>query len=132
MKNLKQIKSTLKDYEEIISLAKEKIKILEEIYPSMFNTAKGIEDINFYDETVHVTCDDSCRGCYDSTSFKFPLNYLTLSDNDLRYVVEKLKNNILNKKIQDDINKSKIEEEKKEKIELDLFKRLKEKYEGNN
>lgn len=126
--NLEQINDVINNYDKLVELVHEKIKILEES-DNKYNTAKGIESTSFGDGVVYVTCDDTCMGCYDYFSFSFPLNFLTLSDDDLKKVVEQEK--------KDRIEKERVEKEKKkqkEKIEseqreLEQYQKLKAKFE---
>ena len=83
MKPKEEILKIINNYNELIELAKKKIEVLEIIDKGRFNTSKGIEKVSFYDDMVDVICDDSCRGCYDSLSFSFPIYYLSLTDDEL-------------------------------------------------
>ena len=97
---------------------------------NQFNTARGIEDISFDEEgSVYVRCDDSCRGCYDSTSFSFPLNYLSLNDDELKSVIEQAKAKRIEEERVKKEQKELKEQQDKEKRELEQYKKLKEKFE---
>ncbi len=129
MENLEQIKEVISNYDKLIALVKTKIKIMEEI-DNKYNTARGIESVDFYsDSDVSVSCDDSCRGCYDSLSFSFPLSYLSLSDDELKAVVEQDKA----KRVEEERLKKEEKELKelkdKEQRELEQYKKLKQKFE---
>jgi len=129
METLEQIKKVITDYDKLVVLAKYKTKIMEEL-DDKFNTARGIEKISFDGEgLVYVTCDDSCRGCYDSKSFSFPLYYLSLNDGELKSVVEKEKI----KRVEEEQAKKKQnelkEQQEKENLELQQYQRLKKKFE---
>ena len=128
MKTLEEIKEVINNYDKLIVLAKAKIKIMKEI-DSNYNTAKGIEEISFDDEIVYVQCDNSCRGCYDSMDFSFPLNYLSLNDDELKKSVEQEKTNRLAEEAAEKERKKLKEEQDKEKREFEQYQKLKEKFE---
>ncbi len=129
MKNLNEIKEVLSKYDNLIELAKSKVAILENIDPKQYDTARGIQDVEFYDNSVTVTCDNSSRGCYDMTSFSFPLHFLSLSDEDLKDKVEKEKIERVEALIKKEEERKLKEEEVKEQMEIEQYRRLKEKYE---
>jgi hypothetical protein len=129
MENLEQIKEVINNYDKLIALAETKIKIMEEI-DNKYNTARGIESIDFYsDSDVSVSCDDSCRGCYDSLSFSFPLIYLSLSDDELKSVVEQNKVKRIEEERLKKEQKELKEQNEKEQRDLEQYKKLKEKFE---
>jgi hypothetical protein len=131
MGNLEQIKEVISNYGKLIELAESKIKIMEEI-DNKYNTAKGIERVNFYgDSDVSVSCDDSCMGCYDSLSFSFPLSYLSLRDDELKVVVEQDKAKRIEQEKQKKEQKQIKEQEDKEQRELEQYKKLKDKFEND-
>ena len=86
MKTLNQINEVITNYNKLILLAEAKINILSEV-DDKYDTARGIEEITFKSDKVHVRCDDSVGGFDDSISFSFPMSYLALNDNDLQIVV---------------------------------------------
>ena len=105
METLEQIKKVITDYDKLVVLAKYKTKIMEEL-DDKFNTARGIEKISFDGEgLVYVTCDDSCRGCYDSKSFRVEEEQAKKKQNELK------------------------EQQEKENLELQQYQRLKKKFE---
>lgn len=131
MENLEQIKEVINNYDNLITLVKAKIKVIEKI-DIKYNTSRGIEGICFSsDNKVSVTCDDSFMGCYDSLSFNFPLEYLTLSDDELILVVTKAKKDrVANEKLIKQQKELK-EQKDKEQRELEQYEKLKQKFETN-
>ncbi len=128
--NSDQINETISNYDKLIALAKDKIKILEKA-DTKYSTLRGIETITFEDDKVWVKCDDSCRGSYDSHYFDFPISFLSLSDTELTNEVTLAKELKLE-------NDRKIVEEKKiknaeiqEEKDLILYNKLKAKFEQN-
>jgi len=129
MENLEQIKEVISNYDKLIALAKTKIKIMEEI-DDKYNTARGIESIEFYnDNDVSVSCDDTCRGCYDSLSFSFPLSYLSLNDDELKIAVAEGKSKRDEEERLKKEEKELKEQKDKEQRELEQYKKLKQKFE---
>lgn len=126
MENLEQAKEAISNYNKLIELAKAKIEVMEKIDCNAYNTARGIESINFYGDTsVSVTCDNSFRGCSDSFSFEFPLSYLFLSNGELKIVVEQDKvERLENERLQqqDKIQKDKAWQEKREREQFEKLK----------
>lgn len=132
MKNIEQIKEIISNYDKLIELAKNKISIMEDI-DDKYNTARGIETINFYGENdVSVSCDDSCMGCYDTLGFSFPLSYLALSDDELKEVVLKAKQEREKAELIKEEQQKEKEKQEKEKRELALYNSLKQKFGTNN
>lgn len=129
MENLEQIKEVINNYDKLIQLVYTKIDIMKKI-DYKYNTARGIECINFYgDNSVSVICDDTCMGSYDTFSFSFPLDYLSLSDDKLKEVIEQDKVKRIEeerlKKLENELKRQKD----KEQQELELYKKLKQKFE---
>lgn len=125
---LEQIKQTISNYDELINLATDKIKLMGSL-DSIYDTARGIEEISFDgDDIVHVRYDTTCYGCYDCDCFSFPLSYLSLDDSELKVAIEQDKiKRIENEQLIKDENEFK-ERIDKEKRELKLYKQLKEKF----
>lgn len=131
--NLEQINELIINYNKLIDLAKSKIKVIEGI-DSQYNTARGIEEISFDidTKTVYVKCDDSCRGCYDSLSFEFPIEWLSKTDLELWEIVKSAMESRKAKArldAEEKKNKEKIEAEQRE---LEQYKRLREKFENKS
>lgn len=129
MMNLEKIKSIIQDYDELDDLARERIKVLEGL-DSKYSTRRGIEDISFDGDKVYVTCDDTCRGCYDSHSFDFPVEWLCKSDDELAHLI------ITEREIRKEKERLAAEEEMKrhkeakDKKELQMYNLLKKKFEN--
>jgi hypothetical protein len=129
--DIEEIYSILDKYNDLLEITYNTIHKLEKIHFAKYNTARGIENIEFNDikNIIYVTCDDSFRECYDTMSFSFPMEWLTKSELELTELVTKeleLDAEIKRvKKIQ------KEEEEKRRKEENDLaeYNRLKTKFE---
>jgi hypothetical protein len=127
MKTIDQINDILINYDNLINHIDDTIKIMKEI-DAFYNTHRGIKDIHFDNSYVTVVCDDSFDGYYDTIQFSFPKNYLTLSVFELKDIV--LKDKIIReekeriKKENDENEIKKIKEQK----ELELYKKLKEKF----
>lgn len=127
---LEEIKDLLTKYDNLVELVKSKVLIMEKVDTERYNTCKGINHVNFYEDYICVECDDSSMGCYDCFSFSFPLYFLTLDDLRLENEVEKQK-----KEREEEFERNQrdrnIEFEKaKEARDLSEFERLKKKYES--
>lgn len=84
--NIEQINEIIANYDKLCALAKSKIEVIEK-FDSQYNTARGIEEITFYGDVVWVKRDDSCRGCYNSSLFTFPIAWLSKTDAELEDIV---------------------------------------------
>ena len=127
--NLEQIKETIANYNILYNLATSKIKVLEKL-DRQYRTGNYIEKIRFHKDEVSVyICDDSFMGCYDTTSFTFPIAWLTKTDAELEEIViiEKELNAEKERKAKEEkqLEQKKIIEQK----ELEEYQRLKAKYE---
>lgn len=78
--NIEQINKIISDYEALNDLVKSKVAVLEKLDRDEYDTARGIETIEFEGDSVYVRCDDSSWGSQDYTSFKFPIIWLTQPD----------------------------------------------------
>ena len=116
-----QIESIIGDYNYLIACTKNTISKLSKLDNSQYSTRRGVEDIKFYGDSVNVTCDDTCMGCYDQHSFEFPNEYLTMTDEQLLVAVNNEKTERIKKE------ELKLEREKREELERKLiqFERLK-------
>lgn len=127
---IEKIKSTLKNYNDLINYAKSKIGIMGEL-DDIYRTGNyGIEEISFSkdSDTVYVKCDDSSFGCYDSFSFNFPVEWLTKSNNELKEIV--LNEKEIRLKIEaEEVGKYLKESER---IEYEKYLKLKNKYEKHD
>lgn len=128
--NIEKINTIFKDYDNLLELVYNVIKVLESTNRDKYNTSKGVENIEFdnYKDRVYVTCDDSFRGCYDTISFSFPIEWLTKSELELTKLV------LIEKDIEI-VNKRKALEEKElkklqeqEEKERELLHKLSVKY----
>lgn len=126
--NLEQIKEIIYNYEKLYELASEKIKIIEKL-DAEYTTSRGIEDISFYDDVVSVTCDDTCRGCYDTRYFNFPIAWLSKTDAELEELVVVQKELKAEKERKRKEEKQLKEKKEAEQRELEQYQRLKAKFE---
>jgi hypothetical protein len=126
--NIEEINGIISNYDKLVALTESKIKVIEKL-DKQYNTARGIEEISFVMDDVLVKCDDSCRGCYDSSFFTFPIVWLSKTDAEVEELV------ITAKELKDEkerkVKKEKQLKEKKEveQRELEQYKRLKAKFE---
>ena len=126
--NLEQINEIIANYDKLYALAKSKIEVIEKL-DSQYNTARGIEDISFYDDVVGVTCDDTCMGCYDSLSFTFPIVWLSKTDAELWELVVVQREFKVEKERKAKEEKQLKEKKEAEQRELEQYQRLKAKFE---
>jgi DNA-binding transcriptional MerR regulator len=128
MKTTEEIKSIIEAYNELNNLVVEKIEVLKKFDPCYYDTSRGVENISFYDDTVHIICDDFYFGCNSTEHFCFPLSYLSMDENDLKTVVQqdKEKREELNKKLKE--QKENREKEEERIRELNEYNRLKQKF----
>ena len=126
--NLEQINEIITNYDKLYALAKSKIEVIEKL-DSQYNTARGIEDISFYDDVVSVTCDDTCMGCYDSLSFAFPIAWLSKTDAELEELVVIQREFKAEKERKRKEEKQLKEKKEAEQRELEQYQRLKAKFE---
>jgi len=122
--NLEQINEIIANYDKLYALAESKIEVIEKL-DSQYNTARGIEEISFDGDVVWVKCDDSCKGCYDSLSFTFPIAWLSKTDAELEELV------VIQRELKSEKERKAKEKEKKEaeQRELEQYQRLKAKFE---
>jgi hypothetical protein len=85
--NIEQINKIISDYNQLIIQVKRTIWKLEKLDRGEYNTARGIETIDFNDNTILVTCNDSYSGCMDYTCFEFPIIWITKTDEELTELV---------------------------------------------
>lgn len=125
-------KEQLKQYSELDSLFNEECKrvanILSnfEVYQQEYSSIEFAD--RFYDggTDVHWTGDEYwSMGGHEEHSGYFPSEYLTMTDDEVRTLAGEENDEYL-KKIQ---KKKEEEEEKERQRELELYKRLKDKYE---
>lgn len=126
--NLEQINEIIANYDKLYALAKYKIEVIEK-FDSQYNTARGIEEISFDGDVVWVKCDDSCRGCYDSLSFTFPIAWLSKTDAELEEFVVIQRELKAEKERKAKEEKQLKEKKEAEQRELEQYKRLKAKFE---
>jgi hypothetical protein len=128
--NIEKINTILKDYDNLLALVYNVIKVLESTNRDKYNTSKGVENIEFdnHEDRVYVTCDDSFRDYYDTISFSFPIEWLTKSELELTRLI------LIEKDIEI-VNKRKALEEKElkrlqeqEEKERELLHKLSVKY----
>ena len=129
MKTLEDIKKVISEYDELHSLARSKILLLESIDPVAFNTYKYVDEISFEMEHVHVVCDDSHGDWTDYYSFDFPLSYLVMDEDELTELVKQsIKDRIEKERLLKE-QKRLAEKEKHDKFELEQYLKLKRKFE---
>lgn len=126
--NLEQINNIIRDYDKLVALAKSKIEVIERL-DYQYNTARGIEEISFDGDVVWVKCDDSCRGCYDSLSFTFPIAWLSKTDDELNELVVTARELKAKKERKAKEEKQLKEKKEAEQRELEQYQRLKAKFE---
>lgn len=125
--NKEQIEEIISNYSKLNALAKSKIKLIEEI-DSQYDTARGIEDIEIDLHEVCVRCNDSCRGHYDYFIYTFPTEWLSKSDSELQEIVLNEKKLREERELRKKEEKRLEENRKKEQMELELYEKLKVKF----
>lgn len=126
--NIEQINSIISNYNDLVTLAKLKIEVIEKL-DNQYNTAKGIEKISFDGDFVWVECDDSSMGWYDSLSFTFPIIWLSKTDAELEQLVIIARELKAEKERKNKEEKQFKEKEEAEQRELKQYQRLKAKFE---
>jgi hypothetical protein len=126
---LQEINTIVEQYEKLKKHIEDTALKLESIDQQTYNTGRGVESSYIDGDTVWVTYDDSCGGYYSTDSFRFSISFLNMSDEELTEAVKKEK-----EKREEEKRKTKEEKAKKEKAdaearELELYQKLKEKYE---
>lgn len=124
-----QIKEIIENYSKLTDLAESKIKLMESL-DYKYNTARRIEEIDIYLNTVCVRCDDSFRGSYDYFIFEFPTDWLSKSDSELEEIILNEKKLREEKELREKEEKLLREVRDKELNELEQYKKLKAKFEG--
>ncbi len=129
--NLEQIEEIITNYDKLLDLTKSKIGVMEKLDPQ-YNTARGIEEISFDGDVVCVKCDDSCRGCYDSLSFTFPIAWLSKTDEELGELIMIQRELKAEKERKAKEEKQFKEKKEAEQRELEQYQKLKAKFETQN
>lgn len=80
---LAQIYDIVNQYEELINLVKNKIKVMSKINYQKYNIENGIEKVTFEDSKVYVEYDDGCCGSNSTNEFNFDISWLTKTDEEL-------------------------------------------------
>lgn len=127
--NIEQINKIISDYNQLIEQVKITVWKLEKLDYGEYNTARGIETIDFYDDKILVNCDDSYSGCKDYISFEFPTIWLTKSDEELKELVMMAQEL---RREKERIRKAELDEKfrlENEKLDLKEYNRLKAKFE---
>lgn len=130
MYNLELIRQVIDLYEGLLYQAKSQITILEKLDYEKYNTCRGIEEITFDGDLVNVKCDDSCRGCYDTHYFDFPLSWLDKSEEELSVIIKEAREKEEEAKRKAQEEKKAKEEKEREQREMETYLRLKEKFES--
>lgn len=129
--NIEQINDIVSKYNDLYELAYNKIELVSKI-DSFYSINRGIERLSFEDKSIYVEYDDTCMGCYSTDSFYFPIEWLTLSDDELKQTVLKAKEERLEKERLAKEEKERKERLAKEEKERKDYLRLKNKYENHN
>lgn len=122
--NIEEINDVIKKYNILYEYAENTIQIMG-ILDEKYKTSKGIEQITFDEDTVNVVCDDTCRGCYDTFSFSFPIIWLTLNNEQLKSVITTLREIENDKKAHEE----ELKKQQEQKKEYEKFLELRDKYE---
>lgn len=126
--NIEQINKILSDYEELISLVKSKVSVLEPL-DNEYLTYEGILDIsirNYIFPLITVKCD---IGYYEFTTFSFPLDWLTIPDDELEEMVKTDKENRIKKETEELERREQEKQKKEEQREFEKYLALKAKFE---
>jgi len=125
-----EIQEIITNYNALEQHTEKVIEKLGKLDSNMYGTARGIEEINFYETEVSVQCDNSWRGCPDTHYFDFPISFLSMSDEELEKAViaererreeeERLKKERIREE-------SRLKHEQQEKLQ---YERLKKKFEN--
>ena len=123
-----EIKSIMGVYENLIEFVKAKAKVLSGTN-SKYCIYKGINSIYFEDDKVYVECDDSTCGTYETSTFSFPIEWLSMEDSELvSHVLGERKREL--KRIAEITAERLLKVEKqKEQSQFELYKQLKAKFE---
>ncbi len=129
MKTINQIKEAINYYEELLTLTKHKISILESCDKTLYDTNNNIERIDFDSPSeVCVKWDEGDRYGPDYSYFSFPLEWLAKTDEELKEIVTAEKELRLEKERQvNEFKKSAYDKIMKQK-ELETYNKLKAKY----
>lgn len=131
IKKLNEIKATLSDYDKIITLVENTLIKLQKIdagYYYTYNNIISSSNISFYDDMVSIKYDKG-MDYYDFDSLDFPIEYLTMDDDELRRIVLQEKEE-RTKAYNKSIKESELEAaQDKENQEIEQYLKLKEKYE---
>ena len=126
---LEEINKIIDNYKKLYDLAVAKIEVIEKL-DTEYHTARGIEDIDFNNDSVWVKCDDSCMGYYDSLSFVFPTEWLTKTDLELETIVVKARKDRERLALKKQREEKKLKEKKREQEEFERYQKLKAKFEN--
>lgn len=124
-----EINLAIESYSKLEELVEKVSNKLNQLDPKNYRTGNYIENISFEKGVVYVTCDDSYSGCGKEYCYvKFPVSWLSLSDEELENVVItarelRLEKEREKKRLEDE--KLKLEKEEKDRKE---FERLKKKF----
>jgi len=125
---LEEITKRIQNYKELTDLVKSKVKVMERCNFEEYNTRRGIESMSFDNDVVEVTCDDTFRGCYDTTYFEFPISWLSKTDAELEEIITMASELKKEKEREKKEQLKRAEEEKTRQKELELYKQLKAKF----
>ena len=131
IKKLNDIKATLSEYDKIITLVEKTLIKLQKIdagYYCTYNNIISSSNISFYDDMVSIKYDKG-MDYYDFDSLDFPIEYLTMDDEELRRTVLQEKEE-RTKAYSKSIKETELKAaQDKENQEIEQYLKLKEKYE---
>lgn len=99
----------INEYKELYSYAEKFSKFLSTL-SNKYDNYRGVENIIFDGNEVVVTVDDTCRGCWSTHSFSFPMEWLSMTEDEVKNQIEILNRVEENRKIED-LEKKKQKEE---------------------
>ena len=130
MQTIEQINKIIDEYDAMYNHACHVIEVISSV-DGEYDTNKGIEEMSFYKDSVHVNYDDTCMGCYDSGSFIFPIEFMCMTDDDLRDAAVKAKAQRKAEIAAKNSEKEKKDMLDREQRERNEYNRLKRKFEND-
>lgn len=125
--NIEEINKTIENYEALEELVKSTIDIIKQL-DNYYDTDRGVMHIEFFKSNVHIEYDTSRMGCYSSDYFSFPIEWLSLSTDELRKVVLDAKEYREAEKRRIDEQEKLLKQKEVEERELKTYLKLKEKF----
>lgn len=127
--NAEQIQETIETYKKLLTLAKDKAKLLEKLDGEKYCNEQGIKSIHIGMDEVYVNCDYYCRGETERSSFTFPTSWLSRTDEELGGIVEVEKRQREEEARMEEKKQELREKMEKEQLELEQYQKLKAKFE---